>query len=103
MPICLALERQEICRAFSRACAKTGNRMAARIAMIAMTTRSSIRVKARLCICSFLLWRGVPRPVVVGPESQETPGADGDETGLALHLLQKYCEPVTVSWRLRSP
>src|SRR5579871_1903795 len=44
-PICLQLLRQEVCRAFSRACAKTGNRMAARMAMIAMTTSSSIRVK----------------------------------------------------------
>jgi hypothetical protein len=35
-------------RAFSRALAKTGNRIAARIAIIAMTTKSSISVKA-LC------------------------------------------------------
>ena len=47
-PICFRLERQVACRAFSRACAKTGNRMAARIAMIAITTRSSISVKAAL-------------------------------------------------------
>src|SRR6266849_4425941 len=50
-PSCLALERQDACRAFSRACANTGNRMAARIAMIAMTTRSSIKVKARRLLC----------------------------------------------------
>src|SRR6266536_654103 len=37
---------QAIARAFSRACANTGKRMAARIAMMAMTTSSSIRVKA---------------------------------------------------------
>jgi len=34
-------------RAFSRARAKTGKRMAARIAIIAMTTKSSMRVNAR--------------------------------------------------------
>src|SRR5690242_11350613 len=45
VPICFRLLRQEIARAFSRACAKTGKRIAARIAMIAITTRSSIRVK----------------------------------------------------------
>src|SRR6266542_3079141 len=45
MPNCRKLERQALCRAFSRACANTGNRIAARIAMIAITTRSSIRVK----------------------------------------------------------
>ncbi len=45
MLICLRLLTQDAARAFSRAFAKTGNRMAARIAMIAMTTSSSIRVK----------------------------------------------------------
>jgi hypothetical protein len=40
------LDRQETARAFSRACAKTGKRMAARIAMMAITTSSSIRVNA---------------------------------------------------------
>jgi hypothetical protein len=39
------LEAQDICRAFSRALAKTGNRMAANIAIIAITTNSSISVK----------------------------------------------------------
>ena len=44
--ICLMLERSEMARAFERACANTGNRIAARIAIIAMTTRSSISVNA---------------------------------------------------------
>jgi len=39
---------QLACRAFSLARANTGNRMAARIAMMAMTTSSSISVKPRL-------------------------------------------------------
>src|SRR5438552_12692456 len=43
-PICLQLERHADCRAFSRAWANTGKRIAARIAMIAITTRSSMRV-----------------------------------------------------------
>src|SRR6185437_6280091 len=47
-PICLLLERHDAARAFSRACAKTGKRMAAKIAIMAMTTSSSIRVKPRL-------------------------------------------------------
>ena len=42
---CFRLEAQEIWRAFSRAWAKTGKRMAARIAMMAMTTSSSMSVK----------------------------------------------------------
>src|SRR5438093_13010489 len=47
-PHCLDCERQAACRAFSRAWAKTGNKMAARIAMMAITTSSSIRVNAGL-------------------------------------------------------
>src|SRR3954470_5723934 len=47
-PICLRLLWQDERRAFSRARPKTGKRMAARIAMIAITTSSSIRVKPRL-------------------------------------------------------
>jgi hypothetical protein len=42
------LERHVACRAFSRACEKTGNSIAARMAIMAITTRSSMRVKALL-------------------------------------------------------
>ncbi len=45
MPICLKLLEQLARRAFSLALAKTGNKIAASIAIIAMTTRSSIKVK----------------------------------------------------------
>jgi hypothetical protein len=41
-------------RAFSRARANTGNKIAAKIAMIAITTKSSISVKARLFIILYL-------------------------------------------------
>src|SRR5438105_4376647 len=41
------LLRQEVFRACSRAWAKTGKRIAARIAMIAITTSNSIKVKPR--------------------------------------------------------
>ncbi len=44
-PICLQLDKHDVDLALSRAWAKTGNRMAARIAMMAMTTSNSIRVK----------------------------------------------------------
>lgn len=37
---------QAACRPFSRACAKTGNKIAARMAMIAITTSGSISVNA---------------------------------------------------------
>src|SRR5207244_4195401 len=60
-PNCLTLERQDAARAFSRACAKTGNRMAAKIAIIAITTRSSIRVNARTGN-RFNISRFPPRP-----------------------------------------
>src|SRR2546426_7307536 len=45
IPICLLLFRHVVWRALSRAWAKTGKRIAARMAMIAITTRSSISVK----------------------------------------------------------
>src|ERR1039458_2370300 len=45
-PSCLLLLVQLACRAFSRALANTGNRIAARIAMMAMTTSNSISVNA---------------------------------------------------------
>src|SRR5690242_13232732 len=43
---CFSLEMQVDWRAFSRALAKTGKRMAARMAMIAITTSNSMSVKA---------------------------------------------------------
>src|ERR1051326_7688013 len=46
-PRFLTLEVQAVWRAFSRAWAKTGNRIAARIAIMAMTTSSSISVNPR--------------------------------------------------------
>src|SRR5689334_17218978 len=48
VPTCFTFERQEMARALARACAKTGKRIAARIAMMAMTTSNSISVKADL-------------------------------------------------------
>ena len=46
MDACFALLRQTDCFAAALAWAKTGKRMDAKIAMIAITTRSSIKVKA---------------------------------------------------------
>src|ERR1035437_2543492 len=45
-PICRVFERHAVRLADSVAAANTGKRIAARMAMIAMTTKSSIRVKA---------------------------------------------------------
>src|ERR1051326_9014298 len=50
VPSCFWFDKQLICRAFSRAWAKTGKRIAARIAIIAITTSSSIRVNPRFRI-----------------------------------------------------
>src|SRR6476660_8896228 len=48
-PTCLLLERQVVWRALSRAWAKTGKRIAARMAIMAITTSSSIKVKPVGC------------------------------------------------------
>src|SRR5579884_594996 len=65
VPICRKLLRQEMARAFSRACAKTGKRMAARMAMIAMTTSSSMSVKPppEVRFMSYLSFFGVLPPL----------------------------------------
>src|SRR2546422_570265 len=74
VPICLALERHAVWRALSRACAKTGKRIAARMAIIAITTRSSISVKAkripRMVESSYLLFclYGLLRQIEAGLE-----------------------------------
>src|SRR5438093_4430190 len=47
-PHCFRLDRQVAARAFERAWAKTGKRIAAKIAMIAITTSNSMSVKAFL-------------------------------------------------------
>src|SRR5437588_1847605 len=47
IPTCRVFERHGVLRACARARAKTGNRIAARMAMIAITTSNSIRVKPR--------------------------------------------------------
>src|SRR5471030_2419061 len=46
IPICLVLERHAVLLAAAFACEKTGNSIAAKIAIIAITTNSSIRVNA---------------------------------------------------------
>jgi hypothetical protein len=47
-PNCFILLRQDACRAFSLAFENTGNKIAANIAIMAMTTSNSIRVKPLL-------------------------------------------------------
>ena len=47
IPSCLQLLRQEICCALALALASAGNSMAAKMAMMAMTTSNSIKVNAR--------------------------------------------------------
>ena len=49
MPICRRLFKHEIWCALDFALANAGNNIAAKMAMMAMTTRSSISVKADFC------------------------------------------------------
>src|SRR5437867_2085882 len=63
-PICREFERQVAARAFSRAWAKTGNRIAARMAMIAMTTSSSISVKPDWYLLRIAAFSGKVREAV---------------------------------------
>src|SRR5438128_11871949 len=54
------LEVQVALRACSRALANTGNSMAARIAIMAITTRSSMRVKALRLTNFIVLFQNIP-------------------------------------------
>ena len=63
--ICFAPERATVFFAAAFACANTGKRMAARIAMIAMTTSSSMRVKARF-LSTPQCYGGLVRPELSG-------------------------------------
>src|ERR1051326_3538718 len=54
-PCCFMLLKQAVWRAFSRAWAKTGKRIAAKMAMIAITTSSSIRVKPERKTARFMV------------------------------------------------
>jgi hypothetical protein len=51
---CLTLDTHELRRAFSRALAKAGKRIAASKAIIAMTTSNSIKVKPALTERAFI-------------------------------------------------
>src|SRR5262249_9448938 len=62
---CLISDRQLMARLLSLAWEKTGKRMAARIAMIAITTSNSIKVKALLRDLRHLGCRNIRPPVVV--------------------------------------
>src|SRR5438034_11201312 len=101
-PICFMFERQLACRAFSRAWAKTGNKIAARIAIIAITTRSSISVKPhqpRLrevwrdgwcwnAIILFLLCIGIPRgSPTAGWRDERASGSQLVLTQLSLYYI----------------
>ena len=73
-PICFWFDRHAVRRAFSRARPKTGNKIAARMAIIAMTTRSSISVKP---LCLGLLdvaRRSVPEGAVLDGVVMVSPG-----------------------------
>src|SRR6266487_2523092 len=55
MPTCLRFEMQFVAWAFCLARASAGNSIAAKMAMMAITTSNSIRVNARACPPLFLL------------------------------------------------
>ena len=56
-PTCFKLEVHRIRKAFCFALANAGSSIAARMAMIAMTTSNSIRVKARRFLRRELFWK----------------------------------------------
>src|ERR1700730_17247982 len=87
-----------VCRAFSRAWANTGNRMAARIATIAITTSSSISVNAvlgRWVVGSLGRW-----VMGGGRYRRRKPGA----TGSPCYTIQRSADlPLRVAVSRREP
>src|SRR2546423_997895 len=97
VPTCLACVRQVMARALSRAWAKTGNRMAARIAMIAITTRSSISVKPGLrmrgiaCLLSVMSQPLVAEPwlVQIRPDASRGAADAAESLNVRFRLLER--------------
>src|ERR1051325_9163667 len=84
---CLILLMHDVFRAASRALANTGNRIAASIAMIAMTTSNSMRVNARLLrLMLFSPLTGWGRPAgrvrKVGPDASRGGSITGKLTDI---------------------
>src|SRR5207249_3894311 len=72
-------DMQEMARALSRAWAKTGKRIAAKMAMIAITTRSSMSVKPRR------VRRGPEQYISGSPSRAELRGAQAASAGRPVH------------------
>src|SRR5689334_2966896 len=72
---------QAVVRADLRACAKTGKRMAARIAIMAITTSSSISVKPLCC------FRIIPRTFLEKGRQDDAQGPEkSGATGMSKYL-----------------
>src|SRR5712691_5322401 len=105
-PSCLRLDRQLVWRAFSRAWAKTGKRIAARIAIMAITTSSSIRVnpcrpqRDRIAATPFCRCRSIMSVSFVRPEmAEDVIAAGGQAMGVARQDLPErlVVEPLDVA------
>src|SRR4051812_28638992 len=82
-PTCFMFDRQAAPRAFSRAWANTGKRIAAKMAIMAITTSSSIRVNPRVLpdaetmTASLQGWAHGPGQVKSQNAKGKSPGEDG--------------------------
>lgn len=89
VPICLKLLVQEICFATPFALPRAGNNIAAKIAMIAITTKSSMSVKVKelQLICLFLMMPSLPVFLMMPSLSVILPPIITREAGLS----NNYC------------
>src|SRR5690349_18242951 len=77
VPSCLRLFAQKACDAFCFAAERTGNKIAARIAIMAMTTSSSINVNAFFFIVHCRYWDNTTDGFCLGRLLRHTTGQAG--------------------------
>src|SRR5579871_1993720 len=92
-PICLVLERQDALRALSRACANTGNKIAARMAIIAITTSNSMSVNP-------VEWRFIC--ILLGRLGEgSVPWLRGNRKGKTVNMCRNESLLARSYWKLR--
>jgi hypothetical protein len=83
-------------RAFSRARAKTGNKIAARRAMMAMTTKSSINVKPDLRVTALSDLKNLTRDILI-PLRKFLENRRAPEFLWLPQESQKYCRQMLIT------
>jgi hypothetical protein len=88
-------EAQDVCRAFSRTFAKTGKRMAARMAIIAITTSNSINVKPYDFIRRWIIMS-----MTFSPEFVTNDASMRDRESISRQMAQHKRREIDIMWTI---